>query len=133
MTKQYLSIEGAWDVVVCYGVHPEDLPEVVRMMKSIGAGPEHIADACANLSRWNRGVTFSSFYDLTSLVFIGRAETPLEFFNTIDHEIDHVQDHVARCYSVTLGTEKAAYLQGYIGGYLWDFVFRHFTDELRNW
>lgn len=125
MTKQLLSIEGAWEVLVCYGVQPTDLQEVMRLMKSIGADRDHLADAWINLSGWNRGVTFSSFSDRMSLVFIGRAENSYQLFNTIDHEIDHVQDHVARCYSIQLGTEQAAYLQGYIGGHLWDFVFRN--------
>lgn len=129
MTKQHLSIAGAWDVTVCYGVTPDDLSEVAWMMRRLGAGSAQVLDAMRTLSGWNCGVTFTSENDRESIVFIGRADSSIEFFNTIDHEIDHVQDHVARHYSVRLGTERAAYLQGYIGGFLWDFVFRHLLNN----
>lgn len=123
MTKQLLSIDGAWNVLVCYGVQPQDLTETAGMMIALGADREQVARAWETLEGCNGGVTYTSFNRLTSLVFIGHAESAREMFNTIDHEIDHVQDHVARYYGVTLGTEQAAYLQGFIGGRLWEFVF----------
>ena len=109
-------------MLACYGVQPDDLTEVAGMMLKLGASREQMSEAWDTLAGWNGGVTYTSFYDRMSLVFIGRAESAREFFNTIDHEIDHVQDHIAQYYGVMLGTEEAAYLQGYIGGRLWEFV-----------
>lgn len=123
MTKQSFSIDGAWDVDVFYDVRPQDLYDVIDMMRAEGATPEQMIDAWENLLGWNAGVTFSSFISRKSLVFIGRAEDALQFFNTIDHENDHVQAHVAMYYDVELGTEEAAYLQGFIGGRVFGFVF----------
>ena len=129
MTKQRLSIDGYWDVLVCYGIQPGDLTEAMGLMLGMGANREQVGEAWDTLSGWNGGVTYSVLTDRVSLVLIGRAESAREFFNTIDHEVDHVQDHVARYYGVTLGTEQAAYLQGYIGGSLLDFVFQRLTDR----
>lgn len=120
MTKQYLSIDGTWNVLMCYDVQTEDdLREVLGYMLSLGASDEQVRSAAETLGRWNGGITFSSFADRMSVVAIGRAVTDTEFYNTIDHEIDHIQDHVANYYGVQLGTEEAAYLQGYIGGRVW--------------
>ena len=123
MTKQTFSIDGAWDVELFYDVRPRDLHDVVDMMREEGATAEQIEEAWKNLQGWNAGVTFSSFINRKSLVFIGRAENALQFFNTIDHENDHVHAHVAMYYDVELGTEEAAYLQGFIGGRVFGFVF----------
>lgn len=120
MTKQYLSIDGTWNVLLCYDVQTEDdLREVLGYMLSLGASDEQVRSAAETLGWWNGGITFSSFDDRMSVVAIGRAVTDTEFYNTIDHEIDHIQDHVANYYGVRLGTEEAAYLQGYIGGRVW--------------
>lgn len=124
MTAQHRSIEGYWHVTVVYGVWPSDLPEVVRLMRRAGASQKMIDEATDNLSGWNAGYTLSSFGWEESIVCIGRATSLREFLNTVTHEIDHVQAHVAEYYGVTLGTEKAAYLQGYIGGRLLEFVIR---------
>lgn len=122
MTAQHLSIEDYWNVTVLYNVCPEDLPAVARLMRSIGASQGMIDEATVNLSGWNAGYTLTAMQWRESIVCIGRATSLREFLNTIDHETDHVQAHVAEYYGVTLGTEQAAYLQGYIGGRLLEFV-----------
>ena len=129
MDSQHLSIEGYWDVDVLYDVCPQDLGEVERRLMMLGAPEQYINDAVVNLSGWDAGYTFTTFGQRTSLVCIGRAETLREFLNTVDHEIDHVQDHVASYYGVTLGTEEAAYLQGYIGGRLFEFIIKKMLNQ----
>ena len=124
MTTQHLSIEGYWNVTVVYDVWPSDLQEVARLMRRVGASQEMVDEAPANLSGWNAGYTLTAFGWKESIVFIGRATSLREFLNTVIHEVDHVQAHVAEYYGVSLGTEQAAYLQGYIGGRLLEFIIR---------
>lgn len=124
MTTQHLSIEGMWDVTILYNVWPKDLADVGRSLASLGAPRDFIENATDNLSGWNAGYTFTTFRNRASLVFIGRADSLREFLNTVDHEIDHVKDHVASYYGIELGSEDAAYLQGYIGGSVFEFVIR---------
>lgn len=122
MTAQHLDIEGYWDVTVLYDVWPQDLGEVGAMLSSLGAPRQMVEDAVGNLQGWNAGYTLTSMGRCESIVCIGRATSLREFLNTIDHETDHVQAHVAEYYGVALGTEQAAYLQGYVGGRLLEFV-----------
>ena len=129
MTTQHLSIEGYWNVTVVYDVWPGDLPEVARLMRRAGASQKMIDEATDNLSGWNAGYTLTAFGWEESIVFIGRATSLREFLNTVIHEVDHVQAHVADYYGVELGTEQAAYLQGYIGGRLLEFIVEHIKSE----
>ena len=122
MTTQHLSIEGYWNVTVVYDVWPSDLSEVARLMFRVGASQKMIDEATENLSGWNAGYTLTAFGWQESIVFIGRAISLREFLNTVIHEVDHVQDHVAEYYDVRLGSEQAAYLQGYIGGRLLEYL-----------
>jgi hypothetical protein len=135
MTAQHLSIEGYWNVTVLYDVWPGDLPEVARLMHSAGASQKMTDEAADNLSGWNAGYTLTAMGWRESIVCIGRATSLREFLNTVIHEVDHVQAHVAEYYDVRLGSEQAAYLQGYIGGRLLEFIVRQIlikqsTDKL---
>lgn len=129
MTTQHLSIEGYWNVTVVYDVWPGDLSEVARLMRRVGASQKMIDEATENLSGLNAGYTLTAFGWEESIVFIGRATSLREFLNTVIHEVDHVQAHVAEYYGVELCTEQAAYLQGYIGGRLLEFIVEQIKSE----
>ena len=49
-----------------------------------------------------------------SVVCIGDATSLEQWWDTLSHEIDHLQDAVLQYYDVEPGTEDAAWLQGYI-------------------
>lgn len=125
MTKQHLSIEGYWNVVIVYDVWPHNLDEVAQILRTVGAPWQMVDDAVKNLRDWNAGYTLTSMGQRISIICIGRTTSLREFFNTVDHEIDHLQTHVAEYYDVSLGTEEAAYLQGYVGGRIFEFVYNY--------
>lgn len=45
---------------------------------------------------------------------IGKATDEPQWWDTVNHEIDHLQDTIMRYYDVAQGSEDAAWLQGYI-------------------
>ena len=49
-----------------------------------------------------------------SVMCIGDATSLEQWWDTLSHEIDHLQDAVMKYYDVSPGTEDAAWLQGYI-------------------
>ena len=49
-----------------------------------------------------------------SVMCIGDATDEEQWWDTLSHEIDHLQDAVMQYYDVEPGTEDAAWLQGYI-------------------
>lgn len=129
MTTQHLSIEDYWNVTVLYDVWPADLPEVARLMRRVGANDKMVDEATENLSGWNAGYTLTAMGWRESIVCISRATSLREFLNTVIHEVDHVQAHVAEYYDVQIGSEQAAYLQGYIGGRLLEFIIKQIINQ----
>lgn len=87
MTRQDISIDGYWDIIVCYGVF---------------------------LGQDNAGFTHTDFNKKRSIVGIGLTDSKKQFINTIVHEAKHVQSHICRYYDVPEDGEQAAYLIGYI-------------------
>lgn len=49
------------------------------------------------------------------VVFIGKATSPEEMYDTIQHELRHVTSHICEYYGVDPAGESSAYLQGEIG------------------
>lgn len=49
-----------------------------------------------------------------SVMCIGDATSLEQWWDTLSHEIDHLQDAIMKYYGVEPGTEDAAWLQGYI-------------------
>lgn len=49
-----------------------------------------------------------------SVMCIGDATSMEQWWDTLSHEIDHLQDAIMEYYGVQSGTEDAAWLQGYI-------------------
>lgn len=49
-----------------------------------------------------------------SAVYVSKATTPSEFWNTCIHELIHVSDAIIEYYGVEWGSESSAYLVGYL-------------------
>lgn len=114
MHKHYLDIAGKWAFVFAYDIGEEDLDEVGEWIEALGVKPREIKRTKKLLRRLNKGFTFSSSGLRMSVMVIGDATSLEQWWDTLDHEIDHLQDTVLEYYGVDHGTEDAAWLQGYI-------------------
>lgn len=114
MYKHYIDIVGKWAFVFAYDIGEEDLGEVGDWLEALGAGRREIRRAQRLLTKLNKGFTFSSPGLRMSVVVVGNATEPEQWWDTLVHEIDHLQDTILEYYGVKHGTEDAAYLQGYI-------------------
>lgn len=114
MYKHYLDIVGKWAFVFAYNIKEENLDEVGEWIEALGAKPREIKRTKKLLRRLNKGFTFSSSSLRMSVMVIGDATSLEQWWDTLDHEIDHLQDTVLEYYGVDHGTEDAAWLQGYI-------------------
>lgn len=116
MIAKWIDIDdGAWRLVVNYDVTPEEMPWIEKMLRSVDATESDIDDALALFYAPNKGCTLSDFSQRMSVVCIGWTTSRAEWHNSIIHEIDHVQRDICEYYDVSLGSELAAYLQGYLG------------------
>jgi hypothetical protein len=114
MFKHYLDIAGKWAFVFAYNIGHEALAEIGEWLKALGARPREIRQAKRLLTKTNKGLTLSYSGLRMSVMCIGNATSLEQWWDTLDHEIDHLQDAVLQYYDVKHGTEDAAWLQGYI-------------------
>ena len=87
MIRQDIDIVGKWKVIVVYN---------------------------AFMGEKDIGFTYTDYDKKQSIVGISISSSHKEFFNTMMHEIKHVQSHICNYYDVDEDSEEAAYLVGYI-------------------
>lgn len=114
MEKRYIDINGYWAFVFAYDIDEEGLDDVGGWLRALGCGRRKIAEALRVAMATNCGFTFSNPELRMSVMVISNASSKEQWWDTLAHEIDHLQDAICRYYDVPLGTEEAAYLQGYI-------------------
>ena len=111
MRKHYLDIERKWAVIFAYRINASALDEISSWLEALGCGDEQIAEACHVIMQPNTGFTFSN-QDLKMCV--GNATSDEQWWDTLVHEIKHVQSHICSYYGVPEKSEEASYLIGYI-------------------
>lgn len=114
MYKHYLDIAGKWAFIFAYNIGEDNLAEIGEWLDALGAKPYEIVRAQGLLLELNKGFTFSSSGLRMSVMCIGDATSKEQWWDTLSHEIDHMQHAVMEYYGVEPGTEDAAWLQGYI-------------------
>lgn len=114
MKAHRIKIEDKWAFVLAYDIGDEDLDEVGGWLEALGAGEREVHEAQLLLTRWNKGFTRSDTRLRMSVMCIGKATSDEQWWDTLIHEIDHLQGKILRYYDVSQDTEDAAYLQGYM-------------------
>jgi len=114
MKKHYLDIAGKWAFIFAYNIGEGNLAEIGEWLEALGAKPYEIVRAQGLLLRLDKGFTFSNSGLRMSVMCIGNATSLEQWWDTVSHEIDHLQHAIMEYYGVKPGTEDAAWLQGYI-------------------
>ena len=123
MKTRYLNIgDNDWGVLLCYDYSAIDQDQIWAILKAFGLSDEKAEIALDTLSYQNTGMTLTSFPDMMTVMFIGRATSDEEWFNTLIHELRHTVDHIDDFYQVSLDSEPSAYLQGEIGRQLFPII-----------
>ena len=114
MKKHYIDIVGKWAFVLAYDIGWEDTEEIEGWLEALGASDEDIDEACELILEENKGFTFSNSNLRMSVMCISHASDIAQWWDTVNHEVDHLQDAILKYYDVSHGTEDAAWLQGFI-------------------
>lgn len=114
MEKSYIDIDGHWAFIFAYDIDEEGTEDIRGWLRALGCGERKIGKALRVATATNCGLTFSNPELRMSVMVISNASSKKQWWDTVAHEIDHLQDAICRYYDVPLGTERAAYLQGYI-------------------
>lgn len=107
-----------WIATVYYDTSEEDAGRIVRHIEELNPSPGDLSGTRSLLSsgRNNEGMTFSSYSDRESVIVIGAADSPGEFFNTMLHEGFHLAKHICQCDGIDPFSEEAAYCMGDLCG-----------------
>ena len=114
MKKHYIDIVGKWAFVFAYDIEDGDQEEIAEWLRALDCSERQVRNACRVSTSVNCGFTFSRPELRMSVMVISPASSEEQFFNTLVHEIYHLQSTICDYYDVDPGTEDAAYLQGYI-------------------
>lgn len=105
-----------WQVVVLYEVGNSDTHNVIGMLKEICHDNHVIGLAYNSVSSGNpnTGFTYSDFNKRRTLMVIGKTTSDKELFNTVVHEANHLQSHIATADGLDEKGEEVCYLIGNI-------------------
>lgn len=103
-----------WTIYAYIAVHEYYTYEILDRMRSIGADNHILSRAHKNLmaGQLNNGLTFSNPSERKSVWVVALTSSAKEFFNTIVHEIRHLEQHIANEYDIEENSEEACYLCG---------------------
>ena len=114
MENKYIDVGKKWGVVVNYDYNLMDYDEMWAIMRSFGLTSKNANKALKILSNYNTGMAITNDDLKMSTIFISKASTPSEWWNTAIHELKHVADAIISYYDVEWDSEDAAYLTGYM-------------------
>ena len=114
MENKYIDVGKKWGVVVNYDYDLMDYDEMWAIMRSFGLTSKNANKSLKILSNYNTGMAITNDDIKMSTIFISKASTPSEWWNTAIHELKHVADAIISYYDVEWDSEDAAYLTGYM-------------------
>ena len=116
MIKQGFNIGTRdWYIMAYYNVHTErELTEVADILRSVYCSAPDITKAVDVLSEPNHGFTFTNFDEHLTLMFMSKATSAEQMYDSIQHELKHAVEQISEYYGVNPKSEESAYLQGEI-------------------
>lgn len=115
MKTRYIDVgEGKWGIVLIFDFTVDDGQDMAAIMRSFGMSGKSTKKALYILSCYDTGMTVSQDELRMSAVFIGKASSRSQWWNTVNHEMLHVGTAVIDYYGEDYDGEPAAYLQGYL-------------------
>lgn len=116
MIKQGFSIgDRDWYIMAYYDIKTDkDYDEVEEVLIAGGQKPAYAQKVVTELMHPNTGYTYTKFGEHLSIVLVSHATSFEQMYDTVQHELKHVTEHLSSYYRVDPKGEKAAYLQGEI-------------------
>lgn len=104
-----IDIQKKWLLFVFTGNN-----HLLKYLNKIDCSSYDIRKAIRITKSINSGFTFTNPEYKTTIMYISRASSRAQWFNTLVHELKHVQTHICSYYNVSEKGEEAAYLIGYL-------------------
>jgi hypothetical protein len=115
MVSEYIDIDRRWGVVLCYDLYPLDEYRIRENLMALGVRGHRIDEVIDTvLYQENTGYCVSVFDKQMSLCIIGNATSEEQWWDTLAHELYHVQQAVCEYYDVDSYSEDAAWTMGFL-------------------
>lgn len=115
MIKQSFYIDKYdWQVVVLYETSSDDASYIISILKRNGAN-SNVIDIAYNsviANNLNTGFTYSDLDKHKTIIIISKTTSKSELINTIVHEANHLQSHIATKFNLDEKGEEVCYLIG---------------------
>lgn len=116
MKQVYLKFpHDEWGVVCCFDFDVDEEYDVMyEQIRSFGMTQRNIEKALAILSNYNTGMCVSNKTLKMSAIYISKATSPEQFWDSVVHELAHCVVAIIDSYDVPYYSEDAAYLSGFL-------------------
>ena len=113
MVTKYLEVgDNDWGVLVNYDFDMLDYDDIAALLHSFGMNERNIRKAMRVLSVPNTGMAISNNDLRMTSIYIGKATSPSQFWDTLNHELYHANVAIIDYYGEPYDKEPAAHLQG---------------------
>lgn len=113
MVTKYLEVgDKDWGILVNYDFDMLDWDDMAAAMYTFGMNQRAINKAIRVLSTPNSGMAISNNDLRMTSIYIGRATSPSQFWNSLNHELYHATTAIIDYYGEPYDQEPAAYLHG---------------------
>lgn len=132
MIRQHIYLPAyRWDILVFYWAEKDDAGEIVDAMRRLGAADGIIDSAEENIldSVQNTGLTYTNESERGTVMVIGQASSPEEFWNTLDHEKGHAVQHIGSALGMDHMGEPLQYLAGMLAMEMYPVARRFICDK----
>lgn len=112
--QQFIVRKYDWEVIIYYTVDKEQKPEIMEHLRNMGCTGETLSSIESNLHKAapDTGFIYSNYLDRKSVLVVHKASSIGEFFNTFEHEKNHLEMHMCEALDINPYSEKAAHLSG---------------------
>lgn len=117
MIKQTIYIDKiGWLVHAYFHKTRYDVDEIMEKLWDLQCNAEIAQKAFNNLisDSLDTGLCYSNYHTKESVLVVGRASSADEFFNSIVHELSHLQGHICDVIGLDPKGEPIAYMTGEI-------------------
>ena len=132
--KIHLS-EWDWAIHAYYSVDGQYYTdEIMDRLVSLGCRGRNLQRAYTNLSsgKVDTGLTYSNLLKRETVMVVGYASSGEELFNSLLHEMRHVEEHIAKASHIEPYGEPVAYLTGELGRQMYSCIGHYLCDCCRK-
>jgi hypothetical protein len=115
MEQYYIDVDKKWGIVIVTDFDvDEEYIELKAQLRSFGLSSKNADKALNVLSNYNTGMAVSVSTLRMTAIYISKATSPSQFWDTLNHELYHACVAIIDYYGEPYDQEPAAYLQGYL-------------------